>query len=133
MTGMSDILVPQWMSQADQAKLNKYEFDFTDVRGQEFAKRALVVAAAGGHNLMMIGSPGTGKTMLAEAFAGILPPLTYDEMVEVTKIHSVAGVLDPSQSIVTERPFRSPHHTASHIAVVGGAGPGDRDRLRSSQ
>ena len=94
--------------------------DFQDVRGQEQAKRALEIAAAGGHNVLMVGPPGSGKTMLAEAFAGILPPMAYDEMVEVTKIHSVAGELDHEQSIVAERPFRSPHHTASHIAVVGG-------------
>jgi len=93
--------------------------DFQDVRGQEHAKRALEIAAAGAHNILMMGPPGSGKTMLAEAFAGILPPLTYDEMVDVTKIWSVAGAL-PQASIVTERPFRAPHHTASHIAVVGG-------------
>jgi len=94
--------------------------DFQDVRGQEHAKRALEIAAAGAHNILMVGPPGSGKTMLAEAFAGILPPLTYNEMVDVTKIWSVAGALTTEQAIVTERPFRSPHHTASHIAVVGG-------------
>lgn len=94
--------------------------DFQDVRGQEQAKRALEIAAAGGHNILMVGPPGSGKTMLAEAFAGILPGLTYDEMIEVTKIHSVAGTLDPATPILTTRPVRSPHHTASHIAVVGG-------------
>ncbi len=94
--------------------------DLQDVRGQEQAKRALEIAAAGGHNILMVGPPGSGKTMLAEAFAGILPALTYEEMIEVTKIASVAGALDPTTPIVTDRPFRSPHHTASHIAVVGG-------------
>ncbi|MCX6713267.1 MAG: YifB family Mg chelatase-like AAA ATPase [Candidatus Vogelbacteria bacterium] len=93
-------------------------FDFADVRGQESAKRGLEIAAAGGHNAAMYGPPGTGKSMLAKAFCGLLPPLSYDEIVEATGIHSVAGTLE--DDIVTTPPFRSPHHTSSHISIVGG-------------
>jgi magnesium chelatase family protein len=92
--------------------------DFADVKGQESAKRALEIAAAGGHNIALYGPPGTGKTMLARAFASILPPLSLDEMLEVTEIHSIAGAL--GEKLLTERPFRSPHHTASYVAIVGG-------------
>ncbi|MBX4198850.1 YifB family Mg chelatase-like AAA ATPase [Candidatus Parcubacteria bacterium] len=91
--------------------------DFADVRGQERAKRGLLIAAAGGHNVSMYGPPGTGKTMLAKAFAGILPELTFDEALEATSIYSVAGILS---GFVTEPPFRSPHHTASYVSLVGG-------------
>ena len=92
--------------------------DFADVRGQERAKRGLLIAAAGGHNVAMYGPPGTGKTMLAKAFAGILPPLTFDEALEATGIHSVAGTL--SGTLVAHPPFRAPHHTASYVSLVGG-------------
>lgn len=92
--------------------------DFSDVRSQERAKRGLLIAAAGGHNVAMYGPPGTGKTMLAKAFAGILPKLTFDEALEATGIHSVAGTL--SETFITNPPFRSPHHTASYVSLVGG-------------
>ncbi len=96
------------------------EIDFADVRGQESVKRAIVVAAAGGHNLVMLGPAGTGKTMMAKALPGILPPLTADEALEITRIYSAAGLLASGQGLVTTRPVRTPHHTASSPAIVGG-------------
>jgi len=99
---------------------NRYEADFADVKGQDSVKRALEVAAAGGHNLIMIGPPGAGKTMLARRLPSIIPPLTLAEALETTKIHSVAGKIDDHVSLMTRRPFRSPHHTISDIALVGG-------------
>jgi magnesium chelatase family protein len=94
--------------------------DFADVRGQALARRALEIAAAGGHNILMTGSPGAGKTMMARRLAGILPPLTFDEALEVTAIHSVAGLLQRDVGLVSTRPFRAPHHTISDAALVGG-------------
>ena len=99
---------------------NQYELDFSDVRGQESVKRALEVAAAGGHNLIMIGPPGSGKSMMAKRLPSILPPLSLAESLETTQIHSVAGKLSRDTSLISQRPFRAPHHTISQVALVGG-------------
>lgn len=103
-----------------EKNLNNYDLDFTDVKGQENIKRAMEVAAAGSHNVILIGSPGSGKTMLAKRLPSILPPLTLEESLETTKIHSVAGKMGDNTSIISVRPFRSPHHTVSDVALVGG-------------
>lgn len=101
---------------------NHYDIDFADVKGQQHIKRALEITAAGGHNAILIGPPGAGKTMLAKRLPTILPPLTLEEALETTKIHSVAGKMPEHSSIVSKRPFRSPHHTISDAALVGGGG-----------
>jgi magnesium chelatase family protein len=105
-----------------QNTVNQYQADFADVQGQENIKRALEIAAAGGHNVIMIGPPGAGKTMLAKRLPSILPPLTMQEALETTKIHSVAGKLGTAASLLSTRPYRSPHHTISDVALVGGGG-----------
>lgn len=112
-------LAPQEKTKIDY-KEREYLIDFADVRGQESAKRGLQIAAAGGHNVSMYGPPGTGKTMLAKAFTYLLPPLSFEEILEITGIHSVVGTLkDP---LIVHPPFRSPHHTSSHVSIVGGGG-----------
>ncbi|WP_456460344.1 YifB family Mg chelatase-like AAA ATPase [Reichenbachiella sp.] len=105
-----------------QTHINEYAADFANVQGQENIKRSLEIAAAGGHNVIMIGPPGAGKTMLAKRLPSILPPLSLQESLETTKIHSVAGQLKENSSLIATRPFRSPHHTISDVALVGGGG-----------
>lgn len=104
----------------ESEQANPEFFDFKDVKGQENVKRAMEIAASGGHNMLMIGPPGSGKTMLARRLPGILPPMTAEESLETTKIHSVAGKLQRNSSLITTRPFRAPHHTISDVALIGG-------------
>ena len=121
LNGDREILpTPSIREEEEEEKRNRYAEDFSDVKGQAHVKRALEIAAAGGHNVIMIGAPGSGKTMLARRIPTILPPLSLEEALETTKIHSVAGKLGTTRGLLASRPFRTPHHTTSPVALIGG-------------
>ncbi len=113
-------LKPETLFQEVMNRSERFLVDFAEIKGQTHAKRALEIAAAGGHNIAMFGPPGSGKSMLAKAFAGILPPMDFEEMLEVSRIYSVAGLLPDSPNLIYRRPFRSPHHSASPAGIIGG-------------
>lgn len=113
-------LTPIKVGKIDFHNKDDFGYDFSQIKGQNQAKRALEIAAAGGHNILLSGSPGAGKTMLARALPSILPPLSLDEAIEVTSLYSISGNLTATHSLITTRPFRAPHHTASHIGIIGG-------------
>lgn len=119
LTGSEEVF-PEEKTRLVLAETSVYEYDFKDVKGQNQARRALEIAAAGGHNVLLKGPPGAGKTLLARSFPSILPPLSKDEALEVTRIYSVSGNLSPENPIMTIRPFRAPHHTASYVGMIGG-------------
>ena len=126
--GESDLQPVPYRTFSEAMKSERYDLDFSDVKGQRTAKRAMEIAVAGGHNILLIGPPGAGKSMLAKCVTGIMPDLTFEEAIEVTKVYSIAGLLDEKKGIVTQRPFRTPHHTATIPALVGGghkAKPGE--------
>ncbi len=128
LTGKSEVSPLPTSEFVSMQSANKYNVDFSEVKGQFVAKRALEIAVAGGHNVLMIGPPGAGKTMMAKCVPTIMPDMTFEEAIEVTKIHSVAGILDSNVGIVVGRPFRTPHHTATVPALMGGganAKPGE--------
>jgi len=122
LAGEKEIL-PRETNPEDFLKTPDYPVDLGYIKGQEYAKRALEIAAAGSHHLLMIGPPGTGKTLLAKAIISILPPLSFEESLEVTKIYSIAGLLPGNRPLINLRPFRSPHHTSSEVALIGGGNP----------
>lgn len=120
LSGRSELPTVRYDKNSFFGSVSHSDIDFSDVRGQERAKRAIEIAAAGAHNILMIGPPGTGKSMLAKRISTVLPEMTFREAIETTKIHSISGILPPGASLVTERPFRSPHHTMSSASLAGG-------------